>query len=281
MKYKPVMEFCKCIFFLLLCFSLPAQSFVEGEKLLKSNRPVDAIPYFQSALTEEPINPLTWTYLGTCYFQLGQTQEALDTFLLGTQKSGTNKRALYFNAGNMSFVLGDYKKAEQYYSIAVTADSTFSNAYLNRGNARLKQQQLQSASDDYTQFLLLSPAAPQADIVRRLLSALEDEITAQQVEAQRLAQEAEKIKAEEDRIAAELAKQAEEQKVLEEAARIEAKRIAAEKAALEAEQAALEAERRRKMLEDIASALQAVEATNLSSGTEGVEEYEYEESELD
>ena len=212
MKYKSVIGFWKCLLFLLLSFSLHAQSFVEGEKLLKSNRPVDAIPYFKSALTEEPINPLTWTYLGTCYFQLGQTQEALDTFLLGTQKSGTNKRTLYFNAGNMSFVLSDFKKAEQYYSIAITADGTFSDAYLNRGNARLKQQQLQSAADDYTQFLLLAPNAPQADTVRRLLSALEDEITRQQLEAQRLVEEAEKIKAEEERIAAELAKQAEEQR---------------------------------------------------------------------
>ena len=45
-------------------------------------------------------------------------------------------------------------------------------------------------------------------------------------------------------------------------------------------QAALEAERRKKLLEDIAASLQSADSTNVSAGTDGVMEYEY-ESELD
>ena len=44
--------------------------------------------------------------------------------------------------------------------------------------------------------------------------------------------------------------------------------------------ATLEAERSKKLLEDIAASLQSADSTNVSAGTDGVMEYEY-ESELD
>ena len=78
----------------------------------------------------------------------------------------------------------------------------------------------------------------------------------------RKAEEAERIKKEEERLQA------------------ERERIAAEKARLEAEKAAAEAERRKKLLEEVSAALQAGSSTNVSAGTEGVLDYEYEEAEL-
>ena len=60
----------------------------------------------------------------------------------------------------------------------------------------------------------------------------------------------------------------------------EIERLMQELAKLEQEKAALEAERRKKLLEDIAASLQSADSTNMSAGTDGVMEYEY-ESELD
>ena len=79
----------------------------------------------------------------------------------------------------------------------------------------------------------------------------------------RKAEEAERIKLEEERLNAEKARRAEED-------------------ARRAEQlAAEEAERRRKILEEVSASLQAGSSTNVSAGTEGVLDYEYEEAELE
>ena len=71
-----------------------------------------------------------------------------------------------------------------------------------------------------------------------------------------------------------VARELEEQRLKEEQERIAAEM---EKLRIEQEkQAALEAERRKKLLEDIAASLQSADSTNVSAGTDGVMEYEYE-----
>lgn len=235
-----------------------SDAFSEGEKFFKENKPEQAIPFLEQALLIENVSPNVYNFLGLSYYQIGQFQQSLDTFLKGTTKDGTNKRILYYNAGNTAFAMGKYSLADQYFSIAYAADANFSSALLNRANTRMKMDELQKASDDYTQYLLIEPNSEQRSSIEKLISLISGELI--QREEQKLAREIEeqRLKEEQARIAAEMEKLRVEQE----------------------KQAAIEAERRKKLLEDIAASLQSADSTNMSAGTDGVMEYEY-ESELD
>lgn len=250
------------LFHFLLMPDIFADSFADGALLFSRNKPDEAIVLFEQALQSANTDPLVYNYLGLSYYQTGQMQKALETFLSGTQKDGTNKRVLYYNAGNTAFAMGLLLEAENYFSLSSVADPLNAQVYLNRANTRLKLQKLSDAADDYNNYIRLNPLSPQADEIRKLLLLLSEEIENKKIEEQRIAQETERLKEEEARIAQELALQKEEQE-----------RAAAEKAAAEAE-------RRRLLMEEIAASLQNTESTNLSAGSEGVMEYTY-ESELD
>lgn len=250
------------LFHFLLMTGIFADSFADAELLFSRNKPDEAIVLFEQVLQSANTDPSVYNYLGLAYYQTGQMQKALETFLSGTQKDGTNKRVLYYNAGNTAFAMGLLTEAENYFSLSSIADPSNAQVFLNRANTRVKLQKLSDASDDYTNYLRLNPLSPQADEIRRLLLLLSEEIQNKEIEEQRLAQAALRLKEEEARISQELALQKEEQE-----------RLAAEKAAAEAE-------RRRLLMEEIAASLQNTESTNLSAGSEGVMEYTY-ESELD
>ena len=250
------------LFHLLLMPDIFADSFEDGALLFSRNKPKEAIVLFEQALQSANTDPLVYNYLGLSYYQTGQMQKALETFLSGTQKDGTNKRVLYYNAGNTAFAMGLLLEAENYFSLSSVADPFNAQVYLNRANTRLKLQKLSDAADDYNNYIRLNPLSPQADEIRKLLLLLFEEIENKKNEEERIAQETQRLKEEEARITQELALQKEEQE-----------RAAAEKAAAEAE-------RRRLLMEEIAASLQNTESTNLSAGSEGVMEYTY-ESELD
>lgn len=257
-----------------------SENFLMGESLFKENKPEEAIPYLRLAMTEENVDKMVYNYLGLCYYQVGKNQESLDTFLKGTTISGTNKRQLFYNAGNSAYALGQFNRAVEFYSYSLAADGNFSNAVLNRANAYFNLVQYQNAITDYKHYLEIEPTTDQREMILRLIALLEEELVLQEEEAKRQAEEQERIRIEEERIAAEMAKHEEIRRQEEAARRAEEERIAAEQAAMEAERKAQEEERRRKLLEEVASALQENESTNISAGSEGVMSYEYEE-ELD
>lgn len=246
------------ILFFLVIICAYTDAFSEGEQFFKANKPEQAIPYFEQAIFMENVSPDVYNFLGLSYYQVGKYQQSLDTFIKGTNKDGTNKRILYYNAGNTAFAMGNYSLAEQYFSIAFAADNNFSSALLNRANTRMKLDQLQNASEDYTQYLIIEPNSEQRPQIERIIALISGELQLREQEKIAREQEEIRLKEEQARIAAEMEKQ----------------RIEQEK------QAAIEAERRKKLLEDIAASLQSADSTNVSAGTDGVMEYEY-ESELD
>lgn len=255
-----------CILLLLNFFAPRAyaqdSAYAEGEKMFRTNQPEKAIPLLQKALLEKKAAPSVYNYLGTAYMQTGNIRKALDVFLQGIEAAATDKKSLYYNAGNASFLLADYAKAREYFSLSLAADSSWAPSYLNRANTLVYLGKFREAIDDYGNYLVLAPDSVQASEIRRMIGVLNDELAFQEREALRKAEEAERIKKEEERLQA------------------ERERIAAEKARLEAEKAAAEAERRKKLLEEVSAALQAGSSTNVSAGTEGVLDYEYEEAEL-
>ncbi|MCR4938482.1 MAG: tetratricopeptide repeat protein [Treponemataceae bacterium] len=265
---KKMTIFAICAFF-LACKSLFAGNYDKGLSLFCENKPAEAIIYLQQAILENGVNPDVYNYLGLAYYQTGQFQKSLEVFQLGTGVSGTDRRRLYYNAGNSAFSLGYYDRAVEMYSYALAANPTFSSALLNRANARMKEQSYEDAITDYTQYIELEPDSSQAESIKRLIELLSSEIVSKKEEEERLAAENERIRLEQERVAEERRKIAEERLAQEQ-----------EAARKEAEKQAAEAERRRKLLQQVADTLKTGDAETVSVNTQSLILYE-EEAELD
>ncbi|MCF0241948.1 MAG: tetratricopeptide repeat protein, partial [Treponema sp.] len=229
-----------------------AQAFKsEGETLFMQNNPSGAVLLLESEIAAGKITSNSYNFLGLSYYQLGDLTKALEVFQKGLTVSGTNKKILAFNAGNVCYALYDYSKAIEYYTLACKADPRYSQAVLNRANAYLMNQDFDNAIIDYERFLVMEPEDPQDPKIIELLALLrkekirlEEEKRLAEIEAARLAEEerlfqeemarleAEKAEAERQRLEAEKLQREEEERIAAEK-RAEEERIAAERRAEE------------------------------------------------
>ncbi len=237
---------------LAVAASVQAQGshFSNGEELFRTGQFSDAISYLEKAI-ESGENPKAYVYLALCYQQQKEYEKGLAVLEKGMDAPGTNKKIIAFDAGNLAFAMGNYSAAENWYSIAIAADSSYSAPVLNRANTRLKEGKYADSKADYVNYLEMEPETPQGNSIKTIISML-----TQQMENE---EKAEAIRVEQER------KQKEEEQ-----------RVAAERARLELEEAA----RRKKLLEDVASSLQDAATENMSAGAEGTVDYGY-ESELE
>ncbi|MBP5250879.1 MAG: tetratricopeptide repeat protein [Treponema sp.] len=283
----------KCRFFLAAVFaffsaalSYSQSSFKTGEELFSQNRCADAIPYLLKAI-DEGANPKAYNYLALSYFKTGDYANAIDACEKGMNTLGTDKKILSYNAGNICFASGNFQDAEKWYSKTLVASPSYSAAYLNRANTRLKLNKMEESLSDYKKYLELEPKDSQKEQIKKLISLLESEKERLAKEEQERAAEEARIREEEERLAAQ--KALEEEEARKEAERLSALRAEREaeeqkKRALEEEERrkeeekrlAEEAERRRLLLEDVAASLKQAEAENMLAGSEGTLDYEYE-----
>jgi len=174
-----------------------SEFFDKGQALFVQNKPQDARPLLESALTDDPSNEKTYLYLGIIYQQLGQTQQAIDILNKGLAVATGYRELFYYNIGNDFFFRKDFALAEQSYTSAIGANKNLPDSYLNRANTRMQLQNLDGALEDYTLFLQLAPQDPQRPAIEKLMALLrkaqDDKVAA--------------AKAAEDQKAAELARQ--------------------------------------------------------------------------
>ncbi len=258
----------KAFFFLFLLFAQNAlwaeTLFEKGEELFLANKPQEAVTYLEAALGELPGNEKIYLYLGIVYEQLGRRDEAITVMQKGLDYAKDLRHIFYFNIANNLYAKGDTALAEDMYSRSLQEKSGYSSAYLNRANARVSQKKYQSALSDYTVFLSLEPANPQADAIKRMVGLLRGIIAEQErakLEEERRQAEELKAKAEEEkRLAEEQKKRKEEEERKKEA---EARRIAEEQA------------RQKALLDEVLKSLSNVseDTRNLSAGSEDIQEF--------
>ncbi len=268
------------IFLVSICFFNFIFAETEGEKAFKENRPSDAIILLEKEINDGTSSTNAYNFLGLSYYQLGNFEKSVEIFEKGLEIPGTNKKILAFNQGNSYFAMKKYQDAIKKYSLAFSADSNFTKALLNRANAYLMANELQSSLNDYEKYIILEPEDSQKEEILLMIDALKKELERRLEEEKIAALEAEKRAEEEKRLQEEMARiKAEEERI---AAEEKAKREAeeAERLRIEEEKRAIEAERRRKLLEDVANSLQNTDSTNMSAGTEDLIDYET-EGELD
>ena len=227
-------------FLMLFLLNLPVFSydyFAEGERLFRENKPAEAIPLLYQASLATGTDPKVYMYLGLCYQQTGKYADAISIFMKGTSVAGTDRKLLFYNAGNVYYLQGMFSESEAMYSRAIVLDSAYAPAFLNRANARVQLQSFKGAITDYKNYLMLDPATWQKDSINQIIGLLSDD-----------------LKTRED-------------------AAVKAK---AEKAAAEAEQKA-SAERYQRLLDEVSSSLQSVDgASTVSAGSEDVMNYDEE-----
>lgn len=153
-------------------------SFIEGEHLFRQNQPQEAVPLLREAITNGE-SPTAYIYLALAYYQLTLYDDALEVCSAGMLANGTNKKILAYNGGNISFAIEDYESAEKWYSLALTVDTTYAPAVLNRAQSRLKLGKFKDSRDDYRKYLILEPRTEQKEPIEELLAILDEEIAAQ------------------------------------------------------------------------------------------------------
>ena len=223
-----------------------ATLFERGEELFMENKPQEAAVLLENALSQEPENEKIYLYLGYIYEQLDQHEDAVGILRRGIQVADQQLATMYFNLGNNLRALDRHEEAEEMYTAAAQAESSFARAYLNRANLRVTREKFQEAIDDYTVYLNLEPASPQRGEIERLIALLEE-------------------KAEEEAIRR---AEAERQRRLEE----ERRKAEEERKRREAE------ERRKSLLDSVLNSLDSAseETENLSGGSEDIQEEEEE-----
>ncbi len=96
-------------------------------------KPLMAIDYFNSALKVNPTSLETMYNLGMLYQENGHPEKALEIYGSMLKLNPTNKLALY-NSGYVNLVyMQKYSVGADFFSKAIASDSTYTEAWYNRG----------------------------------------------------------------------------------------------------------------------------------------------------
>lgn len=181
----------KCIFILMtlvlfIPLALPLMAESEGEALFKDDKGEAAIAPLEREIAAGDATADKYNFLGLAYYQAGDYKRSIAAFERGMKVEGAAKWALSYNAGNSAFADGNYASAEGYYSDAYRINGEFHAALLNRANARLNEDKLVEARDDYALYLEKCPTSPQAERIQALLALLDEEIKAHAIIPEKL-----------------------------------------------------------------------------------------------
>ncbi|MDR0642401.1 MAG: tetratricopeptide repeat protein [Treponema sp.] len=237
------------LFFLFFGVFSGAQEggFKRGEELFMGNKPQEALGFLEAAIAQDPAHLRAYLYLGHIYQQLGRTDDAIAIYRKLLPRAGDEAPRAAFNLGNIYFLTGNIEYAEEFYSQAISMDSAYGPAYLNRANLRIKKGELAEALPDYELYLSLEPHSVKRPQIEQLCALIRAEFAAEERRRILAAEEAER-----ERVRA--------------AAEAERQRILAEEAEA----------RRQSLLREVSASLQsaAEETRGASAGTENVQAYD-------
>jgi tetratricopeptide (TPR) repeat protein len=104
----------------------------SGIALTEANRPNDAIPLFQRALSIEPENPLLWLNLGIALQHTGEYEEAIGSFHRALSIDGTLDDA-WLSLGLMYYEMEEFDLCEDCYHTALFHNAKNPKAWNNMG----------------------------------------------------------------------------------------------------------------------------------------------------
>jgi tetratricopeptide (TPR) repeat protein len=185
------------LLFGLVCVGAAADSFSDGERLFRADKPAEALPSLEKAVLEQGVDERAWLYLALSYQQLGRLDEASAALRKGLGQATRFKALFYYDLGNVFILQGKNSFAVDMLAQAIGLDGAYAPAFLNRANARLATKDYAGAKDDYGRYLELEPASPQRPAIEQMIDRLGAGIA--ETERAKAAEEAKKLADEEAR----------------------------------------------------------------------------------
>jgi len=155
-------------------------SFSKAEDTFMRNKPEEAIPLLEKVVSEDPANIKAAQYLGIAYQQVKRWDDAIALYKKLLNRAGLDVAQVAYNLGNVYFAKGSAAFAEEYYTLAIQKNESYSSAYLNRANARIKTGNLSAAVQDYTAYLSLEPASPKRPQIEQLMALINAQFAAEE-----------------------------------------------------------------------------------------------------
>ena len=128
----------------------------SGIALTEANRPDDAIPLFQKALSLEPENPLLWLNLGIAQQKVGDYEEALGCFQRATMIDG-NLAEAWLSAGVIYYELEQFPLAEEAYRTSINRNADNPKAWNNLGVLYFVEGDYEEARECFEKAVSLIP----------------------------------------------------------------------------------------------------------------------------
>ena len=118
-----------------------------------------ALNDYSQAIKLRPDEGITYFGRGEVYFRLGQFQKAKRDFLKNEALNGAYFISSNF-LGGCEFNLGNYQSSIDHYSMAISLNPKFEEAYRNRGSAYGQLKEYGKAEADLSKAIELAPADP-------------------------------------------------------------------------------------------------------------------------
>lgn len=157
-----------------------SERFTKAEDSFFRNKPREAIPLLEMIISEDPANIKAALYLGIAYQQVNRLDDAIALYKKLLNRSDVDVAQVAFNLGNVYFTKGNAAFAEEYYTLAIQKNESFSSAYLNRANARIKMGNFSEALKDYTNYISLEPASPKRPQIEQLMALIQGQFAAEE-----------------------------------------------------------------------------------------------------
>ncbi len=129
--------------------------------------PEQIIQTTSPAIAAGDASPDVYLDRGRAYYQMRQFDLAQKDFEAARQK-GSSAATLY-DLGTTAYMLGDYDKAQRYFTEAIAADGGMARAYNNRGVAEYAKGDYARAVTDFTTAVQLSPDVSEESRFNRAL----------------------------------------------------------------------------------------------------------------
>jgi tetratricopeptide (TPR) repeat protein len=128
----------------------------SGIALTEANRPNDAIPLFQRALTLEPDNPMLWLNLGIAQQRIGSYDEAIDSFGRAVIIDDGLAEA-WFSLGLVYYDLEQFDEAEECYHSSLIRDDNAPKTWNNLGVLYFTMGNFEEARHCFEEAISITP----------------------------------------------------------------------------------------------------------------------------
>jgi tetratricopeptide (TPR) repeat protein len=159
----------------------PNADFDQGEVFFMLNEPEKALPFLERAYRAQPSRIEGALYLAMAYEELEKFDDAIAVYRAILPTGGDKTALIACNLGNIYFRRGNNTLAEQSYTAAIRADTSYAAAYLNRANTRIRNGSLREALPDYERYLQLNPNADQRPQIERLINLIKETFAIEEI----------------------------------------------------------------------------------------------------